>query len=152
MNVGNIRVRGNLTIAAKDKDGKIICGFSMHNVITNNGIKKLLQFITTGASSAIAKISFGTSNTTPAETDLAITNAYTIDVSSASYDEEKKECKFTFVLEMNEDNGVTIREAGLVCADGTLFARRVFPLEIEKSENVTVEGYWTIGVSQGDEE
>lgn len=46
-------------------------------------------------------------------------------------------------LERERKRGLNIRELGLLCADGTLFARKVRGL-IEKTSDLSITGSWTI--------
>ncbi|MNC78397.1 hypothetical protein D3C75_1305980 [compost metagenome] len=51
--------------------------------------------------------------------------------------------RFAFTLGESEANGLNIRELGLLCADETLFARKVRGL-IEKTSDLSITGSWTI--------
>jgi len=53
------------------------------------------------------------------------------------------QARIAWSLELAENNGVTLREYGLLCDDDTLFARKV-RADISKTNLVRLEGTWTI--------
>ena len=50
---------------------------------------------------------------------------------------------FSFTIGKAEANGKKIREFGLLCSDGTLFARKTRGV-IEKADDIEIVGTWTI--------
>ncbi len=50
---------------------------------------------------------------------------------------------FAFTLNTGEANGKTIQEFGLLCSDGTLFARKTRG-GIVKADDISIAGTWTI--------
>jgi len=63
-------------------------------------------------------------------------------VSDCTYPATGEAC-FAFTIGAGEANGKSIREFGLLCSDGTLFARRTRGV-IEKADDIEITGTWTI--------
>lgn len=125
------------------KDGKIIESFQEKNLIVNGGraaIANLIGGDTAGKS--IVSIGFGTDGTLPVLTNTDLTDKFSKPVGFVSYPANET-VQFDFTLEVGENNGVTIREFGLFCADGTLFSRKV-RAAIDKTSAIRLEGFWTI--------
>jgi hypothetical protein len=93
----------------------------------------------------ITKIAFGTSGTAPALSDTQITNAFTKNLIGFVYP-AAGQVKFNWNLTTSEANGKAILELGLVCADTTLFSRRIRESgkPINKESDISIEGDWTI--------
>lgn len=148
----NLKLKGHVHFNVKDvKTGKILQTFDDHNIIVNGALLATVKLLgNTDSPSPVTKIAFGTSATSPAYTDASITNPYTKDLDDVHIESNNTSVTFDFSLGTAEDNGVTIAEIGLLCTDGTLFARRVFPSAIVKNVNVALEGTWTITIAQGE--
>lgn len=95
-----------------------------------------------GTGKTITKIGFGTSSTGPTPTDTALANSYSKAVSAVAYP-TTGQVAFSWTLGTSEANGKAIAELGLVCSDGTLFARKVRGV-INKDADLSLEGTWTI--------
>jgi len=95
-----------------------------------------------GSGKTITKIGFGTSTTGPTPTDTALANSYSKNVAVATYP-STGQAAFAWTLGTSEANGMAIAELGLVCSDGTLFARKVRGV-INKDADLSLEGTWTI--------
>jgi hypothetical protein len=93
----------------------------------------------------VAKIAFGTNGTAPALSDTKITNDFTKNLIGSSYP-AAGQVKFSWNLTTAEANGKAILEFGLICADATLFSRRVRESgkPINKESDISLEGDWTI--------
>jgi hypothetical protein len=110
----------------------------------------------------ITTIGFGTDDTKPAVGDTKLTDAFMKALNGYELPETMKnsdgdtvpmrgQVQFNWSLETGEANGKAIREFGLFCKDGTLFARRRRekvggePADpIYKEADITLEGTWTI--------
>ena len=62
-----------------------------------------------------------------------------------------RDVKCNFLISENEANGLSIRELGLFCADGTMFSHRVRLNEetgevgvIEKFSDIELKGFWVL--------
>jgi hypothetical protein len=95
-----------------------------------------------GAGKTIDRIGFGTDGAGPFPGDTALTGAYTKAVGAVSYP-AAGQVRFDWSLGTGEGNGMTIREFGLGCTDGTLFARKTRG-GIEKQSDISLTGSWTI--------
>lgn len=114
------------------------------NLIVTVGKEKICNLLANdGVSNYINQIIFGTSGITPTINDTSITNPFPKSTTGFSYPTVKS-VKFEWTLGLAENNGVTIKEYGLTCADGTLFSRKVRS-GIDKEADVLLEGSWTIG-------
>jgi hypothetical protein len=91
----------------------------------------------------MAKIAFGTSGVAPTVNDEEITDAFEKNLSGHTYP-EAGQVQFSWNLATSEDNGQAILEFGLICADGTLFARRTRTNPIYKESDISLLGTWTI--------
>lgn len=95
-----------------------------------------------GSGKTITKIAFGTSGAGPYPADTAVTGGLSKLLSGHDYP-AAGQVRFSWTLAANEAVGTTIREFGLICSDGTLYARKTRS-GIEKTDDMTLEGSWTI--------
>lgn len=134
---------GRLKIWVK-KGGKLVEKMDEHNLIVDNA-KTVMAHLAGGdvSSRSIAKVAFGENGTAPSASDKEITNPYEKDVDSVEYPQDGQ-VTFHFSLGSAEANGKMILEFGLLCADGTLFARRIRSEALAKEQDITIDGEWTI--------
>jgi hypothetical protein len=88
-------------------------------------------------------IALGTNGTPPAPGDTEITDPFTKAVESVEYP-APGQVRFNWLVAENEANGMAVMEFGLICADGTLFARYVRQTPLNKDSDFLLEGDWTI--------
>jgi hypothetical protein len=126
------------------KGGELVEHAVKENLIVD-GARVQMAHLIAGESTnrQITKIAFGTSGVAPTVNDTEITDAYEKTVSGHTYP-EAGQVKFSFELTTAEDNGQAILEFGLLCADGTLFARRTRTNPINKESDIALQGSWTI--------
>ena len=120
------------------EDGKLIESYEDRNLIVNGGrdaIAKLIGAANTNADKRITQIAFGTNGADPIITDSAITAQFAKAIDGVAYPATET-VEISFTLGSGENNGVTIREFGLLCADNTLFARKI-RASIEKTSAIT---------------
>jgi hypothetical protein len=91
----------------------------------------------------IAYIALGTNGTPPDPGDTEITEPFVKAVESAGYP-APGQVRFKWRVAENEANGMAVREFGLLCADGTLYARYVRKEPLNKDSDFLLEGDWTI--------
>jgi len=96
------------------------------------------------AGNYITSISFGTATNRPTVGDIAITDAFTKNVSGYSFPSTTS-VKFDWTLLTTEANGKAITEYGLLTQDGSLFSRKVRGV-INKEADVLINGSWTITI------
>lgn len=143
MNIAEqIALRGELSITLH-RAGQQPQTITEHNMIMTSAKSALARLIAgQGSGKNINRIAFGTNGVGPTPNDQAISEAYTKAVSAITFPTEGQ-ARFAFTLSESEANGLNIRELGLLCADGTLFARKVRGL-IEKTSDLSITGSWTI--------
>jgi hypothetical protein len=128
------------------KNGVAVEEIEEHNLIVTVGRTQLAHLLAGDVTGRhITKITFGTSGVAPVLADTSIANAYTKNISSVSYPAEGQ-VKFNWSLGTSEANGKAILEFGLLCADNTLFSRRIRESgrPINKESDISLEGEWTI--------
>lgn len=124
------------------KSGVLINEYVAENLVVSNGRVQVAEMI--GGATVdkfVDSISFGTNATAPSSGDTAITAPFNIPVT-VSYPAPGT-VQFDWDLPAASDNGVTIAEAGLICNDNTLFARKTMP-SIAKDSTIRLQGYWKI--------
>lgn len=135
--------RGVFHLKVMDECGTILEQYTDDNLIVNGGRNAIATLIgSANAEKDVTDIAFGTNGSSPLVTDTAITGAFTKAVNAVSYPSTGR-VQFNWSLELTEGNGMTIREYGLLCDDGTLFARKT-RTEIVKNNTIRLEGTWTI--------
>jgi hypothetical protein len=91
----------------------------------------------------VALIAFGTNGTEPVAADTVITNPFIKPLTDYSFPESGI-VRFDWDLSVEENNGMAIREFGLLTIGGTLFARKARTNPIYKESDISIEGQWTI--------
>ncbi|MDR0909369.1 MAG: hypothetical protein LBM77_06335 [Spirochaetaceae bacterium] len=126
------------------KNGVPIEKFEDKNLIVDGARLQMAHLIAGDtASRSINRISVGTNGNAPAVGDTAITGAFTKAVTGFTYP-ANGQVQVNWKLETSEANGMAIREFGLICANGTLFARRIRANPIYKESDISIEGEWII--------
>lgn len=92
---------------------------------------------------SVTQIAFGTNGTPPVAGNTAITGAYTKALDGHTYPSISS-VSYNFSLAAAEDNGMAIFEFGLLCANGTLFARKTRASVLNKASDITLAGTWVI--------
>jgi len=126
------------------KRGKLIEEYKDDNLIVN-GAKDAAAHLLAGdmANKYISKIAFGTSGNIPTPDDTAITSPFIKNISGVGYP-ALGNAEFRWNLLAPEANGKLIMEFGLLCEDGTLFARKIREKAIPKESDIALEGEWII--------
>jgi hypothetical protein len=123
---------------------KLIETYEDHNLIVNGARSAVARFIAgDGIGNTVSQIAFGTSGSVPTPDNTEITGAYMKNLRGHSYP-QLGQVLFTWDLTTTEANGKGIREFGLLCADGTLFARKTRNKALEKESDISLEGEWLI--------
>ena len=137
-----ITLRGQLSITLH-RAGQQPQTITEQNMIMTAAKSALARLIAgQGSGKNINRIAFGTNGVGPTPNNQAISEAYTKAVSAITFPTEGQ-ARFAFTLSESEANGLNIRDLGLLCADETLFARKVRGL-IEKTSDLSITGSWTI--------
>ncbi|MCD9228932.1 hypothetical protein ACPPTR_10490 [Ralstonia pseudosolanacearum] len=95
------------------------------------------------ASQSVTRIGFGTNGTAPAFSNSSLTGAYTKAVDAVSYP-AANQAQFALSLGTGEANGMAISEFGLITAGGTLYARKTRSTPLNKGDDITLAGTWTV--------
>jgi hypothetical protein len=126
------------------KSGKLIEEYSDNNLIVNVAKNQMAHLVAGDvAGRHITKIAFGVSNTDPDPTDSVITGQWSKSILGFSFPEIGR-VKFDWILDVTENNGMAIREFGLLSANGELFARKTRVNPLNKEPDISVEGHWII--------
>jgi hypothetical protein len=124
--------------------GRLVEDYAEHNLIVNSARQAMVKLIAgAGSGKNINRIAFGTNSKIPVVGDTAITSPYIKAINSIGYPANNK-VEFNWSLGIDEANGKGISEFGLLCVDGSLFARKSRALPIHKNSDIAVEGQWII--------
>ena len=137
-------VRGIFDLKIYDANGDLIEHYVDENTVVNQGKQGLTALLggTLTGDKTITDIMFGVDGTPAAVTDTGMIG-YSKALAATSFPADNS-VQFDFVLEITESNGSTIRDFGLINADGDLFARKVRTGGIVKTSDIRLEGSWTI--------
>lgn len=141
-----LRAKGRVIIKVIDAEtGKVIRTIKGKNLIVDVGRGIVTQLLNNSASTGqyITKIQAGTSGTAPAAYDTAITAPFTKAIDGATFP-SLGVVDFAWHIETTENNGMTIAEFGLLCDDGSLFARKVVSPAIVKTSSIRLDSVWEI--------
>lgn len=128
----------------------LIDTFADHNIIVDNALHQISGCVVGDAERFITHIAFGTNGSEASRSDTVITNRYARPINGYTYPENGK-VSISWELPASENNGMAILEFGLLCADGSLFARRARNNVIQKDSDISLEGIWTIRFIRGTE-
>jgi hypothetical protein len=124
--------------------GRLIEDYAEHNLIVDSARLAMTKLIAgAGTGKNINRIALGTNGNIPVAGDTEITSPYIKNISSISYPANNK-VEFAWSLGTDEANGKEISEFGLLCADGSLFARKSRTAPLNKDSDIAIEGQWTI--------
>lgn len=125
------------------KSGVLIDTYIDNNLVVAGGRNAVAELLgNTSPAKYITEINFGEDGTPPSSLDTGVLNPFSKAITAVSYP-SNGQVKFDWSLELAENNGVTIKEYGLYCSDGTLFARKT-GTDVIKTNLIRLEGSWTI--------
>jgi len=126
------------------RDGKLIEKYEDYNLIVNGAKDAAARLLGGDANGKhVSKIAFGTSGNIPTPDDTALASPFVKNISGVGYPSLGL-AEFRWNLLSQEANGKPIMEFGLLCDDGTLFARKVREKAIPKESDIALEGEWII--------
>ena len=136
--------RGYFFMRIIDRCGKVIGTYYDDNMIVNGARVAMSRLVSEGESSAkiITKFGVGLNSTPAAPTDASLTDGYVNNLVGHEFPENGT-VRFLWSLGYNEANNMNISEFGLICADDTLFSRKVRS-PIFKAPDLAFEGEWSI--------
>ena len=131
------------------RNGTLIESFFGENKIVNGAYIQLGHLMTGDVDGrSITSIAFGTNGTAPTIVDAEITNQFAKSISGYAVSEEIIGLvQIKWDLGITENNGMAIREFGLQTKDETLFARITRETPLHKESDISLEGTWTIALS-----
>jgi hypothetical protein len=136
-------LRGEFSLIARDKSGKIVEEYHDKNLIVNVGKTSLARLLGGGGSGKfINRIAFGTNGLSPEISDTIITNSVTRVIDGVTYPEFNS-VAIAWTLPYAIANGLSIAEFGLLSQDDTLFARKT-RTPIAKTIDLQLTGVWKI--------
>lgn len=143
-----LKAKGLFTLQVIDaKTAAVIDSFEDNNLVVTLGHGNIAQLLGGNpAGLAISKIALGTSGTTPALTDTAITGAFSKAITGVAYPDANS-VRFSWEIDATEANGMTIREFGLLTSGDVLCARKIRDGEIVKTSAVRLVGTWKITIN-----
>ncbi|MDN3365886.1 hypothetical protein QQO24_01705 [Ralstonia pseudosolanacearum] len=95
------------------------------------------------ANQSVTRIGFGTNGAAPIFANTVLTGAYAKGIDTVSYP-ATNQVQFAFSLGTGEANGMAIAEFGLLTTVGTLYARKTRSLPLNKEDDITLAGTWTV--------
>jgi hypothetical protein len=132
--------------------GTLIEDYEDHNLIVDGARTAMTRLLVgalaginpdAGAGKKINRIAFGINGDMPVPGDTSITSPFIKSFDHISYP-ASNQVEFAWSLAATEANGKAISEFGLLCADGTLFARKNRGTPINKDSDIALEGQWII--------
>lgn len=133
-------VRGRLCFAVR-KNGKIIEKFDDHNLVVDAGRVWMARLAEGKATPAIVKIGIGENNAPENRLDTEIKDCVFIPITPSR---SGMTAHFDFLIGRDDANGINIHDFGLYTADNTLFSRRVRQEDLQKADDIEIEGFWEI--------
>lgn len=135
------------------KKKKIIAEINDHNLVVDAGRRRLAELaagkVGSYAESYLTHIGLGSGSEMEKVGDTALENQQLFPLTSIELNGRDVKCNF--LISENEANGLSIRELGLFCADGTMFSHRVRRNEetgevgvIEKFSDIELKGFWIL--------
>lgn len=128
------------------RGNEVIEQFNDHNLVVDVGRKRLAQLaagkIGSYAESYITHIGLGSGDTEETVNDTKLENQQLFPLTSVEVNGRDVQCNF--FIANNEAVGLSVRELGLFCSDGTMFSHRVRSGVIEKYEDIELKGYWIL--------
>lgn len=115
----------------------------VQNRVVLSGRNKLRDAIYGGVISPLTSFAVGSGSAPVVDTDVALEGELWRDAFS-SRALGNAQLITRYYLTPGNQNGMTLREAGLFHADGTMYARTVFSEEIEKTSAKAVLFVWTL--------
>jgi len=140
----NLKLRGDVAIVVKDKDGKVKDSREIHNLVVSAGLEYICSRMAGTSASVMSHMAVGSGTTAASagQTDLvsALGSREALDSSTASTN------TITYVSSFEAGEGTgAVTEAGVFNASsgGTMLCRTVFAV-VNKDADDTMSITWTI--------
>jgi hypothetical protein len=126
------------------KDRKLVQTEGERNMIVDGARLQMAHLVAAPAAARRIKfIAFGTSGDPATAEDTEIAEPVVKEIAGFEYPQDGQ-VQFNWTLGTDEANEKAIMEFGLLCEDGTLFARYVRQTPLNKDSSFSLEGDWTI--------
>lgn len=143
------------------RNGQVIEEFSERNMIMTGGRIAIAKLFSGQVGLAGTHVGVGTDGSEPNAEQTGLAGGVLVPAKSVSFaraevdgdsvrwvatEEPTPNVRFDFLFGTDDANGMSIREFGLFCGDGTMFSRRIRESgkSIEKDSDIEIEGYWII--------
>lgn len=146
------KVTGEIRLEVYRKN-KLVKQIDDHNLVVDAGRMRLAELaagkVGNYSNSYISHIGLGSGSEMEKVGDTELENQQLFPLTSIELNGRDVKCNF--LISENEANGLSIRELGLFCADGTMFSHRVRRNEetgevgvIEKFSDIELKGFWIL--------
>lgn len=142
-----LKLKGELTIVVKDKDGKVKETRKEKNLVVNAGLTYICSRMTSTAASAMTHMAVGSGTTAPSGSQTDLVSILGVREPLDSSTSSSNTVTYTSSFEAGEGTGA-VTEAGIFNAStgGTMLCRTTFPV-VNKGANDTMAITWTITLS-----
>ena len=140
----DLKLRGDVAIVLKDKDGNIKDSREIHNLVVSAGLTFICSRMAGTSAGVMSHMALGSGSTaaSASQTDLVsiLGSREALDSSTAS----SNTITYVSSFEAGEGTGAVV-EAGIfnAASSGTMLCRTVFPV-VNKQADDTMSGTWTI--------
>ncbi len=145
--INKLKVKGDLDIVVKDKDGKIKDTRKVNNLVVDAGLDFITSRMTANTATVMSHMAIGTGSTAPAAGNTSLGSQSgsreTLDTIAVT----DNAIAYTAIFEAGDQTG-NITEAGIFNASssGTMLCRTTFGA-VTKNSDDTMTIVWTITVS-----
>ena len=145
--IDNLKVKGDLEIVVRDKDGKVKDNRQVNNLVVNTGLNYIASRIISNVENVMSHMAIGTGTTAPNASDTALVSIAGARETIDSLSITDNAIKYTAIFEAGNQSG-DITEAGIFNAltGGSMLCRTTFSA-VTKESNDTLTIAWTITVS-----
>ena len=142
-----LKLKGELTIVVKDKDGKVKETRKEKNLVVNAGLTYICSRMTGTSASVMSHMAVGSGTTAATGSQTDLVSILGVRESLDSSTSSSNTVTYTSSFEAGEGTGA-VTEAGIFNAStgGTMLCRTTFPV-VNKGANDTMAITWTITLS-----
>lgn len=142
-----LKLKGELTIVVKDKDGKVKETRKEKNLVVNAGLTYICSRMTSTSASAMTHMAVGSGTTAASGSQTDLVSILGVREPLDSSTSSSNTVTYTSSFEAGEGTGA-VTEAGIFNAStgGTMLCRTTFPV-VNKGANDTMAITWTITLS-----
>ena len=144
--INKLKVKGNLNIVVKDKDGKIKDTRQVNNLVVTTGLNFITSRMTADTAIVMSHMGIGTGSTAPAAGNTSLVSQAGSRETFDTITVTNNQIEYTAIFEAGDQSGL-ITEAGIFNASGsaTMLCRSTFGgITKNSDDNMTI--VWTITV------